>query len=107
MSIPCAQATLYTVGRNIWNVVKSNIVAFAGVKGYYDVAYCDARLAEIKAAEDLPDNQARGTDSEILKLQLVGLAATCREEWQWLSLVPTGLKIRNGNGVEVKVVVKT
>ena len=84
MSIPCSQATLYTVARNIWKAAKSNIADFSGAKGYYDVAYCDARILDIKAAEDLPDNQARGADSEVFGLELVGKAATCREEWQWL-----------------------
>jgi len=84
MSIPCSQATLYTVARNIWNAVKSNIADYSGAKGYYDVAYCEARILEIKAAEYLPDSQGRGTDSEIFKLELTGLAATFREEWQWL-----------------------
>ena len=57
---------------------------FASKKAFYNAVYVAAKLAEIKAAEEMPDEQARNETHETLRIQLKKKALACREYWKYL-----------------------
>ncbi len=77
-------AVLYTVCRLAWQNCLNNVAVFAARKGFYNAAYIAARMAEIDAAENLPDEQARDDAHETLRIQLKVKAGICREYWNYL-----------------------
>lgn len=79
-----SMAVLYTVCRLAWQNCLNNVAVFAARKGFYNAAYIATRMAEIDAAEVLPDEQARDDAHETLRIQLKIKAATCREYWNYL-----------------------
>lgn len=79
-----SMAVLYTVCRLAWQNCLNNVAVFAARKGFYNAAYIAARMAEIDAAEALPDEQARDDAHETLRIQLKIKAASCREYWNYL-----------------------
>lgn len=79
-----SMAVLYTVCRLAWQNCLNNVAVFAARKGFYNAAFIAARMAEIDAAEALPDEQARDDAHETLRLQLKVKAASCREYWNYL-----------------------
>ncbi len=75
---------LYTVCRLAWQNCLNNIAVFTNRKPFYDAAYVATRITEIDAAEQLPDEQARGETSETLRLHLLDKARVCIEYWRIL-----------------------
>ena len=67
----CTQQELYTIARLGWNSCNQHIIEFGTLKAKYDPAYITARLNEITAASLLPDAQARGSQSESYRVQLI------------------------------------
>jgi len=77
-------AVLYSVCRLAWTNCGNNLAGFAARKAFYIAAYVASRMAEIDAAEQMPDEQARDEVHETLRIQLKEKAATCREYWNYL-----------------------
>ncbi len=75
---------LYIVCRLAWANCLNNIAVFTSRKPFYDAAYVAARVAEIDAAEQLPDDQARGEAAETLRIHLVDKGKVCIEYWNLL-----------------------
>lgn len=72
----CAQKDLYSVCRSGWTNYENHLADFTAHKALYDAAKKTAALAAITAAEDLPDEQARGASSELLRLEVVSTGNT-------------------------------
>jgi hypothetical protein len=96
----CTQPELYAVARTGWNSYTQYLAQFTDYRGYYLAAYATAALAEIDAAELLPDAQARYANSEVLRTELVAAADDCLARWQTLkryistSFAPAAIKPR-------------
>ena len=56
----------------------------AAFKPLYTEDYCNARIAEIEAAEAMKDMAARALLHESIRLDLITLAGACRDNWQAL-----------------------
>ncbi len=79
-----SMTVLYTVCRLAWQNCLNNIAVFTNRKPFYDAAYIAARITEVDAAEQLPDDQARGEASETLRLHLADKGKICTEYWKIL-----------------------
>ena len=94
------QNELYAVARSGWHSYAQFLAQFTAYRGYYLAPYGIAALAEIDAAEALPDAQARYGESEALRALLVLQGDACLGRWQTLkryattSFPPVTLKAR-------------
>ncbi len=80
----CTQQELYTVARAGWNACSIYILDFGNLKAMYDPALVTARIAEIVAASELPDEQERGEISETLHGSLELKNEEALDVWQGL-----------------------
>lgn len=80
----CTQQELYTIAKVAWQSNLQHLVDFNDFKTKYDNAYATARLAEVNAAESIPDEQARNAASEINRIILEEAAVACLNAWQKL-----------------------
>lgn len=83
-SYNCTQQELYSVCRVAWKSCDTNLVAFANFKSKYDTAFILDKLTAITDASELPDDQARTEESEILRGKLVEKAIICTGLFQSL-----------------------
>ncbi len=67
----CTQQELYSVARIGWRSCESHLTMFTSNKPLYTLLYVEAILAEIDAAQNLPDRQAREGVAELLRIQLL------------------------------------
>lgn len=67
----CRMSELYTILRLGWSACNTNLVTFTGFSASYDAALIAARVAEIDAAELLPDYQARNSIAQNLRTDLI------------------------------------
>ncbi len=80
----CSQQDLYAAAHLGWNNCLSQLSDFTKFKLKYDAKLITAKLAEIEAAQKLPDDQKRGSLSETNRIILTREANTCLENWQKL-----------------------
>ncbi len=80
----CSQSELYTICELGWNSCNQHITQFADLKAKYTTQYIADRLAEIQAAEILPDEQARNSVPEQYRIQLEQATKTVLESYQRL-----------------------
>lgn len=78
----CTQQQLYAIFRLGWNAVTDFLTDFTAFKGKYIAAFVTARLADIDAAEALPDQEQRNEDSRTLRVNLKNKATECLNLWQ-------------------------
>ncbi|MBI4932117.1 MAG: carboxypeptidase regulatory-like domain-containing protein [Bacteroidetes bacterium] len=78
----CKQLELYAAARFSWRKFIAFISQFNAFKGFYNVPYANARLAEIDAAQAIPDEQVRGEAAETLHITLNQKAETALNRWQ-------------------------
>ena len=83
-SYKCTQQELYAVARLGWNSATAYINNFTAFKPKYVSAFITARLAEVDAAEALPDAEQRTEDSKTLRVSLKSKAEECLGIWQKL-----------------------
>jgi hypothetical protein len=83
-SYNCSQQELYTICRLGWQSCNQHLANFSAFKARYTAPYIAERQEEVEAAANLPDEQARTSDSEVFRIQLEQLAATCMADWQKL-----------------------
>ncbi len=80
----CSQPLMYQTARTMWINCKEFIIQMGGFKSFYTVDYCDARIAEIDAAEAMKSEAARALQHESVRFDLVTLADDVRGNWQAL-----------------------
>ncbi len=80
----CSQQELYTVCQLALISCNQHIIEFGNFKAKYNPAYITARQNEIIAAEELPDAQARGAQSEVLRVLLIEKNKEALDIWQGL-----------------------
>lgn len=81
---PCPQQELYTIARTGWRSMLTYQSTFGLYKPKYTLVYAQERIDEVDAAADLPDDQARGSESEELRIQLLQSAKVCLNSFQTL-----------------------
>ncbi len=79
---PCAQSELYPACNLGWTSCEQHVADFAAFSPRYDAALIALMRTAISAAEDLPDDQARNANTEILRLQLAAKSKLCTDKWQ-------------------------
>ena len=80
----CSQQELYTVCRLGWQSCKQHLNDFSNFKGRYDDDFISERLNEVEKAAALKDDQARGDESETLRIKLTQSATNGLANWQKL-----------------------
>lgn len=80
----CGQQVLYIAARVGWNNCSANLPAFSNFKTNYDEAFISSRMAEILAAERLPDKAQRTEDSRTARIELLNQASECLHYWRRL-----------------------
>ena len=80
----CPQQELYTIARMGWRAFLLHLTAFELYKSKYTAAFAQARLDEIEAAADLPDDQARTADAEELRINMLQATKVCLSHFQTL-----------------------
>lgn len=68
---PCSQSSLYAALRIMWGNYDKNLAGMTAFKLRYTALYGTEALEEIDNAQALPDDQARGADSEAARISLV------------------------------------
>jgi len=81
----CTQSELYAVARAGWASFLNFLVSFTAFNSNYTAAFAGARLDEIDAAEDLPDEAARAEAHRLLRLTLIDKRILCTQNWQKLA----------------------
>lgn len=82
----CAMGLMYLAVRKMWQNCKLNITEMHNFKNKYTDAFCDARIAEVDAAEAMPTEEARAAAHSMLRLELMTIGKTCRQDWQSLKM---------------------
>lgn len=78
------QLELYAAAKAGWASFARNQVAFGIFRPIYTAVFGQQRIAEITAAENLPDEQARNSTTEIARINLVNRGKVCTDLWQTL-----------------------
>ena len=78
----CSQDALVEAVVLIWTYCKVRIVRMGGFKNKYTVAMCDAKIAEAQAVLLLPDNAARQSVHEMIRVNLAGVVDVGRNMFQ-------------------------
>ena len=70
MNYSCSQQDLYSALNTLWDNHIKDIADFTAYKQSYTLAKAVAAKAAIKAAQKLPDDQARGAEAEQLRIKV-------------------------------------
>src|SRR6185436_15580107 len=77
----CTQNELYSIARTGWNSFLSYESTFGSKRPYYSPAYATAAMAEIDAAEALPDRDTRLEVRGTLRVNLIEAADNAIFQW--------------------------
>jgi hypothetical protein len=80
----CSQMELYAVCRLMWANCLEHIADFEQLKPYYTPAFINNSIAEVAAAEMLPDEDQRNSQSKTARANMDKKAARCLVNWQAL-----------------------
>jgi len=80
----CTQQALYSIANTIYANCKTKLAQFAAYKAKYTVLYVDGLIAAVTAAKNIPDEEMRNSAFETLRVELVPLNDTCKENFQLL-----------------------
>ncbi|MFN8321861.1 MAG: carboxypeptidase-like regulatory domain-containing protein [Chitinophagales bacterium] len=80
----CTEQELYTICNLAWKNCGKNLAAFTALKAKYTQIYVDAKLAAVKTASELPDEQQRNEAYETASVNLKKQARICLDTWQLL-----------------------
>jgi len=80
----CTQLELYAVAKAGWASYGRNQASFGIFRPIYSANYGLQRLAEITTAENMPDEQARNSASEVARVNLAARGKVCLDNWQML-----------------------
>lgn len=78
----CAQEAAIAAMQQLWENCNTQVATFNAYKAFYTTGYCTTQKAAIEAAAALPDNDARRTIAESIRIDLVAQAKLCRNLWQ-------------------------
>jgi len=79
-----AQQDFYIAADMAWGNFQDNLAEFTKFKGKYKDPYGPDAILELKAAKALPDDAARSSVPETLRVTLVPLGAECINNWKML-----------------------
>jgi Carboxypeptidase regulatory-like domain len=82
----CAQQELYLVCRLGWKMCRENLTEFAKLKSRYTTALIEERLAEITAAQDIPNEKTRRDKPKMDRLAMEEATNRCLELFQTLKV---------------------
>lgn len=82
--VNCTEPELYLVCETGWTSCREHLAQFTLASPLYDNAFIDARLAEVVAANNLPDEATRYATAELAHIQLEKDGRTCCDNWQML-----------------------
>ena len=77
----CTMAELYAIIRLAIKNYKNNLAKFTTHKPKYTLAFGDAILTSVTAAEDLPTKEQRDQDAETFRGHLLTLGKKCTDNW--------------------------
>ena len=80
----CSQQELYTACRLGWQSCEQHLTDFINLKARYNATFIKDRLKEVEITASLKDDQARGEQSEVLRINLQDIATICLANWQKL-----------------------
>lgn len=80
----CTQQELYTISRLGWESCQQHLREFSDFKARYTYQYIQDRLQEVANAASLPDDQARGEQSETFRIQLLDASKQCLKLFNYL-----------------------
>lgn len=80
----CTQQQLYAVANLGWQNYLDNLTDFTNYKAKYTAALGNDAIAAVLAAKNLPNEQARGSVPESLRIQVVQAGLICLDNWQKL-----------------------
>lgn len=81
---PCSQKDLYSIVETVWENYKNHQADFAAHKALYTPAYRVTALAAVAAAKAMPDDDARTTVAETMRVALVDLGKICTKNFNKL-----------------------
>ena len=81
---PCSQKDLYSIIETVWENYKIHQVDFAAHKALYTPAYRLTAIAAIAAAKAMPDDDARTTVAETMRVALVDMGKICTKNFNKL-----------------------
>jgi hypothetical protein len=87
MALPnyrCSQQDLYTVTNLAWQSCLQHQAAFFNFSELYTEAFIQGKIQQVLDASNLPDEQARSSQSEILRIDLSKSATANLGNWQKL-----------------------
>jgi len=73
----CTQQELYEILELAWDNCTANLAAFTAYKSKYVAAFVTTNEAAITAASDLPDEEVRNSEHEVLRTDLIPLNEIC------------------------------
>lgn len=79
-----AQKDVYSVMETAWGNFDEHQAEFEDFKGLYKVTYSAAAKIELAAAKALPDNEARGSEAETLRIAVQEKGLECLNNFQRL-----------------------
>ncbi len=81
-SYSLSMSVLYQTIRTIITNASNNIAALGSFKSKYNAAYLLTLQNPLDAAEAMKSEQARSAEHELLRIDMIGLGADCRQMWQ-------------------------
>ncbi len=80
----CSQKDLYSILETGWENYKIKLTEFSDHKAMYTATYAVGALAAVAAAKAMPDNAARTTIAETMRVELVELGLICLKNFKKL-----------------------
>jgi hypothetical protein len=80
----CTMAELYSGLETIWYSQKEHEIVFENESTVYVPGTWSLRLAEIEKAQKMPDGQARGAQSEVLRIEMIEKMYDAAAKWNSL-----------------------
>jgi hypothetical protein len=81
---PCAQKDLYSILETAWANYKVKLTDFEDHKAMYTASYGVDALVAVASAKAMPDNVARTTIAETMRVELVDLGLICLKNFRKL-----------------------
>lgn len=78
----CPQQTLVMVLLQLWDNCLANLTAMSAYKSLYTTTFINSMKTAVSNAALLPDNDARRTVAESIRIDMVAQSKICRNLWQ-------------------------
>lgn len=80
----CTQAEFYAIVRLLIKNYKANLAKFTTHKPKYTLAFGDAILTALDAAEAMKSKEERDADAETFRQQMIPMNKKCTDNWNIL-----------------------